>query len=147
MSNLVLEKYRTINPINDIATTDAMLRVLVEIPNERQEDFWIRSGEVGNICLYRNDNYPGFVLEYAQGSRDDSVTTLYSDNGLFKSRQQVADMRKALIDEIGRVLLALPSTVVVYDGGRERESFLNELGTAQLFDVLALFTSTDRKVA
>jgi len=145
MSNSVLHKYRTINPINDIAVTDAMLRVLVEIPNEQQEGFWIRDNEVGNICLYRNDAHPGKVLEYAQGSQDDSVTTLYEDNGLFQSRQQLWDMRRDLMSEIGRVLLAIPSTVVVYDAGREREVFLRELGTAQLFDVLARFAGADAK--
>lgn len=143
MTNIVLNKYRTINPVNDVQKTDAMLRVLVEIPNERQEDMWIRDGNYGNICLYRDDRFPGFVLEYAQGTQDDSVTTLYTDNGLFKTRQQVLDTRKEIIDEIGRLLLALPQTVVVYDAGRERDSFLRELGTAQLYDVLAHFSSKD----
>lgn len=143
MSNPILHKYRTLQPINDIATTDAMLRKLVEISNDRQDGFWIRDASVGNVCLYADLAHHGKMLEYTQGSQDDSVTTLYEDNGLFETRQQVLDMRKDLIDEIGRVLLALPSTVVVRDGGREREVFLRECGTAQLFDILVGFTNTD----
>lgn len=146
MNNMVLEKYRNLKPINDIATTDAMLRVLVEIPNERQEDMWLRDNRAGQVCIYRDPRFPGKVLEYAMGSKDDSVTTLYEDVGLYQTRQQVLDMRKEIIEEIGRICLSLPDMVTVFDSGREREVFLRECGTVQLFDLLAAMSGRDFKV-
>lgn len=143
MTNPTMNKYRTIRPINDVAVTDAMLRVLIEIPNAKQEDFWIRDQKVGNVCLYRDSRFPGKLVEYVQGSKDDSVTTLLEDNGLFQSRKQVVDMREDLIMEIAKLLMALPGTVLVMDEGRERKVFLRELGTAQLFDVLVNFAQKD----
>lgn len=139
MSNMILEKYRSLKPLNDEAAVNAMLGVLVEIPPSLQNDFWVREADVGSFCLYENDMHPNKVLEYVQGSADDSVTTLYEPNSILQSRAALIDARRELIAEIGRVLLALPSTVAVYDSGRERQVMLRELGTAQLYDVLAHF--------
>lgn len=137
--NHTLEKYRSLKPINDETTVNAMLTILVEIPPSLQESFWIRENDVGSLCLYENEMFPNKVLEYVQGSADDSVTTLYGPNPIFNSRQALIEARQELIAEIGRSLLALPSTVAVYDSGRERQVMLKELGTAQLYDVLAHF--------
>ena len=143
MSNAILTKYRSINPLIDDATTDAMLKVLVEIPASAQQRFWIRSQAVGNVCIYTQDDHPGKVLEYVQGSQEDSVTTLYSANGVFNDLSTLEKVRSDLINEIGAVLMRLPSTIGVMDQGRGRQVALKELGTAQLIDTLAHFTSSN----
>lgn len=145
MSNAILSKYnRSIRPLNDIETTDAILRVLVDVPVTEQQRFWIADdANCGRVCLYSHPNFPGLVLEYVQGTQEDSMTTLFEADPVFADLPRLAEMRKELINEIGATLLALPSTVTVYDTGREREVFLNELGTAALIDTLAHFTGTD----
>lgn len=143
MSNPTLHKYRNVRPLNDTSKVEAMLAILVEIPNEAQSGFWIRETRAGNVCIFRHAAFPGVVLEYAQGTKDDSVTTIYEDGPEFVTLQAIIDMRAELIAEIGRVLFAIPSTVTVRDEGREREVALVELGTAQLIDVLAHFTQSD----
>lgn len=143
MSNSVLTKYRTIRPVNDIDATNSLLSILVEIANEQQNRFWVRSEVTGAVCLFKHDSHPSRVLEYVQGSKDDSVTTLYEENSFMTDCGQLSRVREELINEIGIVLMALPSTVAVHDGGRDRQAMLKELGTAQLMDVLAHFTNTD----
>lgn len=143
MSNATLHKYRSLKPVNDEPTTNKLLTILVEIPNAGQEGFWIRTNDAGYVCLFQHDSVPGRLVEYVQGSQDDSVTTLYELNPVFATLQSLKDCRNDLISEIGRVLLALPNTVTVHDEGRERQLFLRELGTAQLMDVLAHFASVD----
>lgn len=143
MSNATLFKHRSIKPLNDDATTDKMLAILVEIPNHKQEGFWIRAESAGSVCLFKHESFPGKVIEYVLGSRHDSVTTLYEENPAFATKRSLEDTRNDLIGEIAKVLMALPSTIAVYDAGREREVVLRELGTAQLIDTLAHFTHTD----
>lgn len=143
MSNTVLALYRALKPLNDDATTDKMLSILIEIPNDAQSGFWIRDEKAGNVCLFKHDSFPNKVLEYVQGSADDSVSTLYEEHAIFATLRALTEARNYLIMEIGSVLMALPSTVAVYDGGRERQVVLRELGTAQIIDTLAHFTRTD----
>lgn len=141
--NIILEKYRGLRPLNDPQTTDKMLAILVEVPEAKQEGMWLRDRNVGHACLFRHESFPGKVIEYVQGTQQDSVTTLYEESPVFESRATLLAAREALIHEIGRVLMAIPATVVVYDEGRERDVRLWELGTAQLFDTLAHFTHAD----
>lgn len=142
--NPILTKYRQhFKPINDIAVTDGMLRILVEVPPEQQETMWFRDADAGSVCVFMHDNFPGKIIEYVQGSADDSVTTLYESDSLIADRARLKAARGELITEIGAVLMRLPSTVGVRDEGRERTLPLRECSTAQLMDLLAQATGTD----
>lgn len=142
--NAILEKYRSsITPLNDSETTDEMLRLLMAVQVTAQQRYWIKSHELGYICVFKHEKFPGKVIEYVQGTQDDSVTTLYQGTLITDDISRIEETRKDLIGEIAHVLMALPSTVAVYDEGRERQTVLKELGTAQLMDVLAKFTHTD----
>lgn len=143
MSNPILFKLRDLKPINDEPLVNKMLEILVAIPNEKQDDLWTRTQGAGNVCMFKHSITPGKVIEYVQGSKDDSVTTLYEGHPIFSSLKALTEARLDLISEIATVTMALPGTVVVRDAGRGRECFLRELGTAQLMDVLAEFTHTD----
>lgn len=143
MSNSVLTKYREITPVNNEDVTNGLLKILVEMDADQQMPFWTRSSTSGSVCIFKNDAFPEYTIEYVQGVEDDSVTTLYRNTRLLADRDIAVAVRDDLIDEIGRVLLALPSTVAVQDSGRDRQAMLKELGTAQLMDVLAHFTHTD----
>lgn len=145
MSNSVLTKYRNLRPMNNQEIVDGMWRHMVALTVPEAEHRWLKSEDTGFVFLYTHKDYPNVVLEYVQGSKNDSVTTIYEYSTEVSSLDQVRKVREELINEIGRVLLALPSTVVVRDEGREREVALKELGTAQLMDVLAHFTHTDIK--
>lgn len=147
MSNPVLHKYRDITPLSDDATTDAMLRILVDIHPQEQQRWWIKNQNVGFVCIFTHEKFPGKVIEYVQGSQEDSVTTLYDMHPIFADLARLEQVRNELITEIGVTLMALPASVLVYDAGREREAPLKELGTAQLMDVLAHFTGTDLKAS
>ena len=142
MSNAILTKYHAITPLIDDETTDSMLKVLVEIPAHEQQRFWMRNQAVGNVCIYTSDAHPGKIIEYVQGSQEDSVTTLYAANTIFNDLAVLEKVRSDLINEIGAVLMRLPSTIGVYDNGRGRQIALKELGTAQLMDTLAHFTNS-----
>lgn len=143
MSTATIEKFRTINPLNDEATTNALLQLLVDTPRERQADFYGADTRAGRVYLFRHDSFPGKVLEYVPGlPGDDSVTTLYDEHAVFSSRQALVDARKELIGAIEHILMAVPNTTVVRDMGRERDVFLLELGTAQLFDTLVHFNQS-----
>lgn len=143
MSNAVLSKYRGIRPLNDDATTDGMLRILVCIHPTQQQRWWIRNQDTGFICVFTHEMFPGKVIEYVQGTQEDSVTTLYEMHPVFANLAQLEQVRRELMTEIGVKLLALPSTILIYDAGREREVSLKEMGTAQLIDFLAHVTYTD----
>lgn len=144
MSNTVLNKYRgVVIPLNDSETTDGMLRILVDMTPQEQQRMWIKSENIGHVCLFKHDNFPGKALEYVMGSQEDSITTLYEGTPVMADMMRLEELREELIAEIARVLMALPSTVAVYDAGRERQATLKELGTAQLIDTLAHFTHTD----
>jgi hypothetical protein len=141
--NIVLEKYKDLTPKNDEATTNLMWADLIGMSKQDQQRIWLRDGVVGDVCVYhKSPEYPDSILEYVQGSKEDSVTTLYKGNSLFMDLSRLRDARKELITEIGAVLMAIPSHVTIYDEGREREAFLNELGTAQLVDVLIRVTGS-----
>jgi len=143
MSNAVLEKYRTIAPSNDQQIVEAMWRKMLDLTEEQAKFRWHKSEETGFVFLFTDERYPGYVLEYVQGTKNDSVTTLYKYSREFATLKTLAGVREDLIREIGRVLLSIPGAVLVRDEGREREVTLKELGTAQLQDVLAHFTATD----
>lgn len=123
-----------IRPVNDEATVNLLLAALVDMTPEQQRDFWFRDATAGAVCLFANELAPGKILEYVQGGRDDSITTLYEGTSLFASRQAVIDARSTMMTEIAASLLSLPSAVGFYDEGREREVALKEMGTAQLID-------------
>ena len=143
MSNSTLYKYRGIKPLNEPETTDKLLSILVDIPHHLQDRMWIRDN-TGSVCIFRHDSAPGRVIEYVQGSADDSVTTLYEDCPELSTMQAVLEARKELITAIGVATMAIPSTIAVRDEGRGRSEVpLRELGIAQLQDVLAHFTNTD----
>ncbi|WP_374335347.1 hypothetical protein [Methyloversatilis sp.] len=143
MSNAVLSKYRGLTPLNNQEIVDGLWRHMTQLSVPEAKHRWFKSEDYGFVFLFSHDDYPNVVLEYVQGSRDDSVTTIYAHTREVASLEALSNMRKELINEIGAVLLALPQSVVVRDEGREREVALKELGTAQLVDVLAHFTQTD----
>ena len=143
MSTQVIEKYKTINPLNDAATTDALLRILVDIPRDRLGEFYGADASAGRFYLFRHDSFPGKLIEYVPGlPGDDSVTTLYDEHAVFSTRQRLIDTRKEIIVAIEQILMAVPNTTVVRDSGRERDVFLQEMGTAQLLDTLVHFNQS-----
>ena len=141
--NEILLKHRDIKPVNDVADAEQLLSHLVELDPIKQQLYWIKSEEIGFVCVYQHPDVPNRVIEYVQGTKSDSVSTLYEGNEKIADLERLAEVRRELMGEIGAVLMRLPSTIAVYDGGREREAALKELGTAQLMDVLAHFTGTD----
>lgn len=138
-TNMVLEKFRTLRPITDDQTVMAMLAILVNLSREQQRDMWFADKDSGRVCLFRHGEFPGKVLEYVWGTKDDSVSTLYEEHPIFATRQALINARKEVRDEIGRLTLSLPSTIVVGDAGRGRDAYLYELGTAQMIDTLEHF--------
>lgn len=143
MSTEIIEKYKTVDPLNDEATTNALLQLLVDRPRERHAEFYARDHHAGRVYLFRHPQFPGKVIEYVPGlPGDDSVTTLYSEHPIFASRQALLDARKELIEAINHLLMAVPHSVVVNDLGRERPVLLIEMGTAQLLDTLVHFNQS-----
>lgn len=143
MSTTTIQKYKDIDPINDEATTHGLMQMLVDTPRTRLGDFFAQDTVAGRVYLFRNDAFPGKLIEYVPGlPGDDSVTTLYGEHRIFASRQALLDARKELIESIERVLMAVPNTTVVRDNGRGRDVFLSELGTAQLLDTLIHFNQS-----
>lgn len=128
----IISKYGKLKTINDEARTDAMLKQFTEQPYERHQDMWIRDAVVGNVGVFKQDNY---VIEVVMGSEDSSVTTLFDYNPIFSMRTELAEARKELIIEIGAATMSLPSRVAIHDEGRGRDVFLREMSTAQLIDV------------
>lgn len=148
MSTQVIQKYKSIDPLNDEKVTHAMMQLLVDTPRERQADMFATTPKAGRFYLFKNDAFPGKVLEYVPGlPGDDSVSTLYSENAVFGTRQTLINAREELIEAIERILMAVPGTTVVRDNGRERDVHLHELGTAQLLDTLAHFNQTSPIIA
>lgn len=139
--NIILEKYRSLTPVNDENLVNAMLTALVECSPERQREFFALSRNGGRFYLFRHSAFPGRVIEYVPDyDQDTSVTTLYEEHPIFESRKALIDAREEIIGEIDRTLLAIPNTTTVRDEGREKDFKLPELGTAQLLDVLGYFT-------
>lgn len=137
--SVLIRANQAVKPITDNAKVDAMLRILIEIPPSEQNDLWLRNDprRVGDFCLFRHGSYPGVVLEYVQGGKQDSVTTLYQHSPEFSTRESAAALRRDLMREIAAVTLSIPDSIGIFDHGREREVFLREMGTAQLVDTLA----------
>ena len=145
MSNLILSKYRALTPVSDEAAVNDMWQMMMELTVPEAAPRWLKSEDTGYVFRFTSSKYPQYVLEYVQGSKQDSVTTLYRASPEVASLESISKVRSDLINEVGSVLMALPSTVVVGDAGREREVALKEMGTAQLVDLLAHFTHTDLK--
>ena len=127
---------RDIKPLADEATVDDMLRILVEMPPQAQEGLWIRDNEGGQVCLFGHENFPGKVIEYVAGEKDDSITSLYSATSIFDSRSNLMALRKDLISEIKAATMTINDSFTLFDGGRERHVKLKEMGTAQLIDTV-----------
>lgn len=140
-TNDVIDKYaKLINPVSDEATVMELFKHLVKLTPAQQHEMSFVDAEVGKVLIFRHDQFPGLVLEYVLGTKDDSVSTLYRESPIFATRQTLIDTRRALYREIGAVMLALPASVVVSDPGRQRgDVYLYELGTAQLIDTLEHF--------
>lgn len=140
MTHPVLEKYRSLTPLNDEAATNALLLTLVGIPHGRLHDFFGASAHGGRFYLLRHESQPGKVLEYVPDAiSDSSVTTLYQEHPVFESRQRLVDAREEIISAIDVLLMSVPGTATVLDEGRGKQFPLAELGTAQLYDVLQHF--------
>lgn len=143
MSSTIIEKYKTLKPITDDETVHKMLQILVDTPQDQVGKYFGQSKKAGGFYLFEHDAFPGKVIEYLQGhAGDDSVTTLYEGHPIFHSRQALLEAREEIIGAIDHLLMAVPGTTVVQDHGRERQVFLNELGTAQLLDTLAHFSQS-----
>ena len=125
---------RLIRPVSDEATVNKLLAILVELTPEQQRDMWFRDARAGAVCLFSHESATGLILEYVQGSRDDSISTLYTATDLFRSRQALIDARNTMMTEIAATSFSLPGAIGYYDEGREREVSLKEMGTAQLID-------------
>lgn len=142
MSQSVLEKYRDIQVINDEETLNKMLAILVELPKEELMKRYVHSPRSGRCYVLRHDDFPGYVLEYVPDIQNDSsVSTLYAEHRIFQSKQSLIDAREEIIAALDSHFMAIPNTVTVRDEGRNKEVFFPELGTAQLIDALAMFTS------
>jgi hypothetical protein len=110
----------------------------------KQQQYWMRDPHIGNVFLYSNNSTcPGKFLEYVEGVQDDSVSTLYQASQIFNEKSVFMKARLDLINEIAAKLMLLPSLVIVFDEGRQRNINLQEAGTAQLIDILAEITYTD----
>ena len=127
---------RDIKPLNDNATVDGMLRILVELPPQAQENLWIRDQEGGQVCIFGHEAYPGKVIEYVAGEKEDSITSLYQATSVFDSRSNLMALRKDLIREIKAATMTVNDSFALFDGGRERHVKLKEMGTAQLVDTV-----------
>lgn len=137
----VIEKYRNLVVVNDEDTVNAMQGVMVKLPESFLLHCYSYSSKSGRAIVFRDERFPGFVMEYIPDQANDtSVTTLYADHSIFQSAQSHVDAREEIIAAIDSHFMAVPNTVTVMDGGRNKECFLVELGTAQLLDVLALIT-------
>ena len=140
----LLEKYKHLEPVNDMNLVQQAWEQMVEMSMQEQQPYWVEDHDAGSIFLlgfYDTDSKQNYFLEYIKGKTypfDDSVTTLYRAAPEFGERQRLVDVRKEIISEIGRLFLSLPSVVTIFDQGRSREAHLNELGTAQLLDVLTV---------
>ena len=141
---LIARANRLFKPLNDIAVTDGMLRVLVHTPESVQEGFWARDNEAGNVCLFGHDRYPRKVIEYVAGSKEDSVTTLYEATSIFDSKTDLMRIRKDLIREIKAMTMTVNNSFALYDEGRERHVKLKEMGTAQLIDTVIKMQGASR---
>lgn len=142
MSHPILEKYRDLRGVNDENAVNAMLGLLVSYRLERQAEFFAQSRNGGRFYLFRNDAFPGKVIEYVPDyDQETSVTTLYGEHSIFESRQKLLNAREEIIGAIDHLLLAVPNTTTVMDTGRGKEFKLPELGTAQLLDVLNHFAT------
>lgn len=144
MSNAILTKYREVRPTFDESQVNTLQIELLKTTDAERINGFVRDDMGGTFCVFTDSAVPNRVLEYVKGSEQDSVSTLYENTSpIFSDLGALRMARRELIGEIGARLGRLPSTISVYDGGREREVALNELGTAQLMDVLARFTGTD----
>ena len=140
MSHPIVEKYRTLHPINDEDATHKLLAILIDLPQDRLSEHYGASSGAGRFYLFRHESVPGKVIEYVPDHHmDSSVTTLYLEHPIFESRQRLVDTRAEIISAIDHLLLAVPNTTTVRDEGRSKEFSLRELGTAQLLDVLEHF--------
>lgn len=140
MTHPVLEKYRSLKPINDESATTALLGILVATPPARLSNFFGVSVRGGRFYLLRHESHPGKVLEYVPDmDTDSSVTTLYAEHPVFESRQSLIEAREEVINAIDVLLMSVPGTATVLDEGRGKQFSLAELGTAQLYDVLNHF--------
>lgn len=102
----------------------------------------------GRVIIFRHDIAPGMVLEYVPDAANiTSVTALYNEHPIFASRQSLRDARLDLIGAIDSHLMSIPNTAQVKDEGREALYILPEFGTAQLYDLFAQFTGSDRNAA
>lgn len=143
MSTAVIQKYKDVNPVNDEVTTHSMMQMLVDASKPMLASMFATSEKGGRFYMLKSEVFPGKVIEYVPGlTGSDSVTTLYTENRIFASRQALLDAREELITAIEYLLMAVPGTAVVRDNGRERECHLHELGTAQLLDTLIHFNQT-----
>lgn len=136
MSSL-LEALRSLKPITDDDKIMAILKELSELPPATAGQYFAQSHLGGGVYLYGGKAHPGFVVEYVQGhAGDDSVSTLFAANALFNDKTRYLKVREEAITEIARGYLALPSTIGIPDEGRGRTVRLNEMGLAQLADLL-----------
>lgn len=142
-------KYRHLAPVNDMAKVEEAWHHLVTMPPAEQKERSREHPEAGKVLLlplYDSDTKEHFFLEYvkcADPANEDSVTTLYHNAPEFQTLEALIDTRKELILSVAQKFSALPSVMTVMDAGRNREAWLNELGTAQLLDILAMSTGTD----
>lgn len=142
MTHPVFEKYRSLAPLNDEASTNALLKILVDTSRERLSTLYGASAKGGRFYMVRHTSQPGKVLEYVPDlSQDSSVSTLYVEHPIFESRQRLIDVREEIISAIDHLLLAIPGTTTVLDEERGKQVHLLELGTAQLLDVLNHFAT------
>jgi len=136
VENLLIRANRDIKPLSDEKTVESMLRYLVEVPDAAQEGFWVRSYEGGHVCLFGHHAFPGKVIEYVAGSKEDSITSLYVATSIFDSRWNLMLLRIDLIREIKAATMTVNDSFALFDGGRERHVRLKEMGTAQLIDTV-----------
>lgn len=145
-----LNKYfKDFDPVNDQTMIEEGWAHLVQMPpreqkeRSREDEF---AGRVLLLPLWDTDKREHFFLEYVkclEDIREDSVTTLYHQSQQVKDLDSLLAARKELITEVAARFQALPSTMTVFDAGRQREVWLRELGTAQLVDILAMSQGHD----
>ena len=141
MINGLIEKYRSLVVVDKEGVALQLQTVLQSMSEEEVIGLFAHSSRAGIFLTLKHKSAPGLVLEFVPDQANETpVITIYQDHPIFQSKQSLIDAREEIIACIDKHFMAIPNIVTVMDGGRNKECFLVELGTAQLLDVLGLLS-------
>lgn len=140
----VINKYASIKTVTNDKLVEEITEELRKLPETEMKEYFAGTERTGAVFLYESKKSPGNVVEVVQGlNANDRISTLFVGHPLMGTKQTWLDARAEMMRAAESVFGAPEGCLALMDHARGRHVMLQEMSTAQIYD---LVVDSERRV-